>query len=48
MKLQRNEKTGQYFINLPKALIEAKKWDKGQAFKITFNEKGNMVLEEVK
>jgi hypothetical protein len=48
MKLQKNEKTGQYFMNLPKAIIEAKKWQKGQELKIRFNERGNIELEEVR
>lgn len=45
MILQRTIK-GQYFITLPKQVVEAKGWDKGQKIKIRFNERGNLELEE--
>lgn len=37
-------KDGQFFITLPKALVEAKKWSKGQILKISFNERGNLEI----
>ena len=47
MKLQKNEKTGQYYINLPNALVRAKRWSKGQVLEIHFNERGNLELTEL-
>jgi hypothetical protein len=34
----------QYKVTLPKALIDAKGWNKGAALKISLDEKGNIVL----
>ncbi|MBU4266411.1 MAG: hypothetical protein KKE96_04195 [Candidatus Altiarchaeota archaeon] len=47
MKLQKTNK-GQYYLTLPRALVEAKGWKKRTEFTIKFNEKGNLELEEVK
>jgi len=43
MKLQMT-KSGQYFIGMPKDIIKAKRWVKGQEFTVTFNERGNVEL----
>jgi len=43
VKLQQT-KDGQYFITLPKVLVEAKKWSKGQVLNISFNERGNLEI----
>jgi len=40
--------SNQYIITLPKILVEAKGWNKGTKLKAVFNEKGNIVLEEVR
>ena len=47
MILQKS-KNGQFFLSLPLAIVKAKGWDKGQEFKIRFNERGNIELEEEK
>ncbi len=36
--------TKQYKITLPKAIIEAKGWTKGNEVKILLNEKGEIIL----
>lgn len=45
MKLQRS-KVGQYYLTIPKPLVEAKGWSKGTELKVRFNERGNLELEE--
>lgn len=47
MKIQKTNK-GQFYLTLPRALVEAKRWDKGTKVKVRLNEKGNLELEEVK
>ncbi len=47
MKIQKTNK-GQYYLTLPRALVEAKGWDKGTKVKIRLTEKGNLELEEEK
>ncbi len=47
MKLQQTNK-GQYYLTVPKKIVEAKKWSKGQVLKVMFNERGNLELEEAK
>lgn len=37
--------TKQYKITLPKAIIEAKGWSKGNDVKIIINEKGEIILK---
>ena len=46
MKLQKTGR-GQYFITLPKNLVEAKGWLKGQRLKPQINEKGNIELVSI-
>jgi len=41
-------KNGQYFLTLPKNIVEAKSWTKGQELNLKFNERGNIELEEKK
>jgi hypothetical protein len=36
------EAKGRFFISLPKALVRAKKWVKGQELAAVFNERGNI------
>jgi len=43
MKLQKT-KRGQYFITLPKNIVEAKGWLKGQRLRPSINERGNIEL----
>ena len=43
VKLQ-HDANGQYKITLPKSIIEAKRWKKGDSIKILFNKEGNMIL----
>jgi hypothetical protein len=47
MILQKTNK-GQFYLTLPKKIVEAKKWEKGQKLVIRFNERGNLELEEVR
>ena len=42
VKLQFDSK--QYKVTLPKAIIEAKGWAKGNNLKVILNEKGELVL----
>ena len=42
VKLQFDSK--QYKITLPKAIIEAKGWEKGNQLKVVLNQKGELVL----
>ncbi len=35
-------------MTLPKKIVEAKSWKKGQKLTIRFNERGNLELEESK
>jgi len=43
MKLQLM-KQGQFFICLPRSLVRAKEWQKGEDIKIKINDKGELVL----
>ena len=45
MRLQKTNKN-QYFITLPKILVEMKEWQKGQELRVTFNKAQEMVLSE--
>ena len=45
MILQKSNQ-GQYYLTLPKKIVEAKGWDKGKKLKIVFNERGNIELYE--
>ena len=38
----------QYKITLPKALIDAKGWEKGDSIKIVLDSEGNIVLKKEK
>ena len=38
----------QYKLTLPKALMEAKGWEKGTEIKVVLDSEGNIVLKEVK
>ena len=42
-KLQKDT-NNQYKITLPKQIMEAKGWSKGDSIRITFDDKGNLVL----
>jgi len=42
-----NEKKPQYFITVPKNLVQAKQWKKGQDLLLVFNGKGNIEIREV-
>jgi len=44
-KLQ--ETKGMYFVTVPKHLVQAKKWVKGQVLAFAFNERGNVELPAV-
>ncbi|MFQ5475080.1 MAG: AbrB/MazE/SpoVT family DNA-binding domain-containing protein [Candidatus Nanoarchaeia archaeon] len=44
VKLQ-HDSNKQYKITLPKAIIEAKGWTKGQEVKIELDDQGNIVLK---
>lgn len=39
-------KQGSYFLIIPKVLAQAKGYEKGQEFKLEFNEEGNIVIKE--
>ncbi|MFH1839647.1 MAG: hypothetical protein ABH849_00685 [Nanoarchaeota archaeon] len=43
MKLQQL-KTGQHFLTLPRQIMRAKGWEKGDIIKIKINDKGELVL----
>jgi len=45
MKLQRSAQD-QYVITLPKTMVEAKGWTKGQELKIEFGPKGEFMIKE--
>ena len=45
MKLQKTNR-GQYYLTLPKNMVEAKGWSKGQELKIEFGPKGEFILKE--
>ena len=45
MKLQKTNR-GQYYLTLPKAMVEAKGWGKGQPLKIEFSATGDFILKE--
>lgn len=45
-KIQYNGK--QYSLIIPKAYIDQTKWKKGTIVTISFNERGNLELKEVK
>ena len=45
MKLQKTNK-GQYYLTLPKAMVEAKGWDKGTELKIEIGKRGEFILKE--
>jgi len=47
VKIQ-NPKAGQYSITLPLGIIKMKKWKKGTEIFLTLNEKGEVVLKEIK
>lgn len=38
---------GQYFLTIPKRLVEAKGWTKGQTLKFMFSKRGNLEIIEV-
>ena len=44
VKLQ--ESKGRFFVCLPKALVNQKKWIKGQELFFVFNERGNIELTD--
>lgn len=46
VRLQFHEKNRQYVLTIPKAMVEAKKWKRGQELVFVFNERGNLELEE--
>lgn len=46
-KVQKTKK-GQYTITLPLEIIEIKKWKKGTKLYPYINEKGELVLKEIK
>ena len=41
------DKNQQYKITLPKALVEAKGWKKGDKVKIELDKEGNLVLRRI-
>lgn len=43
MKLQ-ELKTGQYFLCLPRQIVRAKGWKKGDQIKVEIDTKGNILL----
>lgn len=45
MILQKTKK-GQFFLTLPRKIVEAKGWEKGHKLKIKFNERGNIELHD--
>jgi hypothetical protein len=45
-KLQENG--GRYFITLPLDIVRKKKWSKGTKLVISFNERGNVEIEDIK
>jgi bifunctional DNA-binding transcriptional regulator/antitoxin component of YhaV-PrlF toxin-antitoxin module len=45
MKLQKSPHD-QYYITLPKTMVEAKGWQKGQELMIEFGPRGEFILKE--
>lgn len=46
VKLQQRPDGG-YFITLSKAMIRKKRWDKGKELVASFNENGDILIQEV-
>jgi len=46
VKLQENK--GQFFVTIPREYIMKKKWEKGQVLIISFNERGNVEISDLK
>lgn len=44
MKLQQL-KQGQFFLNLPRQIVRAKGWKKGDVIQISIDKKGDIVLK---
>jgi len=44
-KLQYNKGAKQYTLNIPKDLVNFKRWKKGEEFEIIENDKGEIVLQ---
>jgi len=42
-----SEHGGRWSITVPKDIVDAKKWKKGQRFAVTFNAEGNVVLHPI-
>jgi len=42
------EHEGKFHVSVPKSLVIAKKWEKGQELVFEFNQKGDLVLKEQK
>lgn len=38
------DSNGQYKITLPKAIIEAKRWKRGDSLQVLFDNEGNIIL----
>jgi len=45
MRLQ--ESKGRFSVSIPKDLVDAKQWTKGQRLFLAFNEKGNIEIREI-
>jgi bifunctional DNA-binding transcriptional regulator/antitoxin component of YhaV-PrlF toxin-antitoxin module len=46
MKIQQM-KNGQHFITLPRQIVRAKNWKKGQELEIIINDQGQLIIKEV-
>lgn len=46
MVILQHDRNQQYKLTLPKALIEAKGWKKGDCIRIELDKEGNLVLKQ--
>lgn len=46
MKLQQNKANGQFFLNLPKSVVDLLGWEPGNNIKISAGDKQSLVLRK--
>lgn len=46
MKLQQNNKTNQFFLNLPLSVVRAKQWKKGDKLNILISKEGDILIKK--
>tara|TARA_Y100000310_G_C20694789_1_gene824839 strand:- start:4130 stop:4297 length:168 start_codon:yes stop_codon:yes gene_type:complete len=46
-RLQTNKQTGNFLITVPRRLVEAKGWKKGDTMQFSLNRKGDLVIKRL-